>query len=82
MRCWLRQDNDRLTVIDISPATGFQGHPSGYPDHGVGITFTSATHRSDISVFVYHGKIVLKVIEKNDTHGESVPTTDQGATGD
>ena len=78
----VRQDKGDLTVIDISPATGFQGHQSGFPGHGVGVTFTSATHRSDISVFVYHGKIIPKVTEKNDTHEESVPTTDHGGNGD
>jgi hypothetical protein len=78
----VRQDRDRLTVIDISPADGFQGNQSGFPGHGVAVTFTSATHRSDISVFVYHGKIIPKVTEKTETHGESVPTTDHGTSGD
>ncbi len=78
----IRQDRDQLTVIDISPAAGFQGHQSGFPGHGVGVTFTSATHRSDISVFVYHGKLIPKVTEKTDTHEESVPTTDHSGSGD
>ena len=78
----VRQDRDQLTVIDVSPAAGFQGHQSGFPGRGVGVTFTSATHRSDISVFVYHGKIIPKVTEKTETHEESVPTTDHsGDTG-
>jgi hypothetical protein len=79
----IRQDRDQLTVIDISPAAGFQGHQSGSPGHGVAVTFTSATHRSDISVFVYHGKLVPKVTEKTVTHEGSVPTTDHsGGSGD
>jgi hypothetical protein len=78
----VRQDRDQLTVIDISPATGFQGHQGSFPGPGVAVTFTSATHRSDISVFVYHGKLIPKVIEKTETHEESVPTTDHSSSGD
>jgi len=72
----VRQDKDELTIIDVSPAAGFQVHQSGFSGHGVEVTFTSATHRSDISVFVYHGRIIPKVTEKTETHEESVPTTD------
>lgn len=78
----VRQDKEKLTVIDVSPATGFQAHQSGYLGQGVDVTFTSATHRSEISVVVDHGKIIPKVTEKNQTHEESVPTTEPTSGGD
>ncbi|MGZ4771906.1 MAG: hypothetical protein ACXV3B_04415, partial [Ilumatobacteraceae bacterium] len=63
-------------VIDVTPAGGFEAHQSGHYSHGLLVTFTSASHESDITVIVYHGKIIPKVSEQAHTHGESVPTTE------
>ncbi len=72
----VRQDRDQLTVIDVTPSNGFQAHQSSHYSHGILVTFTSASHESDISVIVYHGKLIPKVVEQTQTHGESVPTTE------
>jgi uncharacterized alkaline shock family protein YloU len=80
----VRQDKDQLTVIDITPTNGFEAHQTGHYGHGVLVTFTSTSHQSDISVIVYHGKIIPKVTEQTQTHGESAPTTttEPSASGD
>ncbi len=78
----VRQDKDQLTVVDVTPAKGFEAHQADHYGHGVFVTFTSASHESDIWVSVYHGKIVPKVTEQTQTHGESVPTTEPNGSGD
>ncbi len=77
----VQQDKDQLTVIDVTPASGFQAHQSGHYGHGVFVTFTSGSHESDISVSVYHGKLIPKVTEHTHMHGDSVPTTDPSGGG-
>ncbi|MGZ4738866.1 MAG: hypothetical protein ACXVLM_06495 [Ilumatobacteraceae bacterium] len=77
----VRQDKDQLTVIDVTPSSGFQAHQSGHYGNEVFVTFTSSSHESDISVFVYHGKIIPKVSEQTHVHGQSVPTTEPSGGG-
>jgi hypothetical protein len=80
----VHQSRDRLVIVDITPAEGFDDHDSGHLDHAIAVTFTSATHRSEISVWIDNGTIKSFVNEKNETHGESTPgaTSDDGYHGD
>jgi hypothetical protein len=80
----VRQFRDRLVIVDVTPADGFDDHDSGHSGRTLGVTFTSATHRSEISVWIDNGTIKSFVNEKNETHGESAPgdTSDDGYHGD
>ncbi|HEX2784444.1 MAG TPA: hypothetical protein VHN36_12740 [Ilumatobacteraceae bacterium] len=80
----VHQFGDHLAIVDITPADGFHGHESGHSGQGIGVTFTSATHRSEISVWIDNGTLKNFVSEKNDTHGGSGPgdTSGDGYHGD
>jgi hypothetical protein len=69
----VRQDKGRLIVVDIKSADGFHAQQTGHFDHLVYVTFTSQSHRSDITVKLDHGTISNHVDEKTETHGDSGP---------
>ena len=75
--------DDRLVIVDVTPADGFDDHQSSHSGRVVGVTFTSATHQSEISVWIDNGTIKSFVNEKNESHGESGPgdTSDDGYPG-
>jgi hypothetical protein len=69
----VRQYKDHLAIVDITPADGFHDHQIDPFGHRISVAFTSATHRSEISVWLDNGTMKSAVIEKTDTHEESVP---------
>ncbi len=73
----VRQDGDKLTIVATSAAPGFQGHKADRSGRNVDFTFSSAAHRSEITVRLSNGTIKAEVIEK-DTHDGSVPNDTTG----
>ena len=73
----VRQDGDKLTIVSSNAAPGFQGRTTDQSGHRVGVTFSSKSHRSEITVRVANGTIKADVVEK-DSHEESVPKDTSG----
>ena len=76
----VRQDGDNLIIVSTNAAPGFQAGKPDHSDHGIGLTFTSATHRSEITARLSDGTIKFDVKE-NDAGGQSA-TTDSSGGGD
>ena len=74
----VREDHDRLIVVDITPASGYQGHQTDHFDHQIAVMFTSASHNWEITVKLDHGKISHETHEKGGGHEESGPPTSNG----
>ena len=73
----VRQDGDRLTIVGFNAAGGFDAHEADHSGRRVTMIFTSANHRSVITVRVSDGVIKPDVSEK-DSHEESVPKDTSG----
>ncbi len=78
----VRQFNDHLSIVAITPADGFHDHGPDHAGHGLGVTFTSATHRSEISVWIDNGTVKNSISEKNESHGASGPNDTTADTPD
>jgi hypothetical protein len=77
----VRQDKGRLIVVDIKSADGFHAQQTGHFDHFVFVTFTSQSHRSDITIRLDHGQISNHVDERTETHADSAPGGSYGGAG-
>ncbi len=76
----VREDHDKLIVVDITASPGYEGHQTDDFDHQVAVTFTSSNHKSEITVKLDHGRITHDTTEKGGSHEESGPpsTSDGG----
>jgi hypothetical protein len=73
----VRQDGNNVFIVSTNPAPGFQAHKSDHSDHGIGLTFTSATHRSVITAKLSDGTIKSEVKE-SDSRNDSATTDSTG----
>lgn len=63
---------DELVITAVNPAAGFKQHESDTSGRKVGVTFSSSTHRSEITVRLSNGAM-KQDINESDAHEESVP---------
>lgn len=73
-------DGEKLSIVSISPAAGFDKHESDDGDNKVGVVFTNGTRRIQLTVRLTNGVMKSSVTEGVDSHGDSVPhdtTADQ-----
>ena len=73
----VRQDGNKLEIVAFNAAGGFEAHETDHSGRHVAMTFTSSTHRSEITVRVSDGVIKPDVTEK-DSHEESFPHDTSG----
>lgn len=69
----VRIDGDKLKLVAVHPAAGFEEHESDDSDRKIGVTFTSSNHRSQITVRLSDGVMKPTVTEESGSHEESVP---------
>ena len=77
----VREDRDKLIVVDISPSAGYEGNQTDDFDHQVAVTFTSPNHKSEITVKLAHGRIDGETHERGGSHEESGPPGSYGGWG-
>jgi hypothetical protein len=70
-----RLDKGRLSISDIHATDGFEEHHADHADRRSVVTFTSSTHRSEITVWLENGEIKSSVVETSETHSESAPVS-------
>lgn len=71
------QDGDKLTITSIIPAAGFKANESDHSGRRVGVTFSSGTHSSEITVRLSDG-VIKESVTENDNHEESIPDSSGG----
>jgi len=69
----VHQDGDRLTLVGVTPAAGFQAEPDSKSGQKVEVTFKSDNHESQISVRIINGAMKSSPSEKNEQHDSTVP---------
>ncbi|MEY2554544.1 MAG: hypothetical protein QOC57_2404 [Ilumatobacteraceae bacterium] len=78
----VRVDKGRLSVVEAKPSDGFEVHQSDHYDHRIVVTFTSSSHRSEVTIWLDNGVVKNSVVETAETHSESAPvTTTHGGEG-
>ena len=73
----VRQDGDRLTLVGVSAAAGFEADENRKSGGKVEVTFRSRNHRSQISVEVSDGIMDPSISENSDDDNETTTSADE-----
>jgi hypothetical protein len=77
----VRQDGDRIKVVALNPAAGFEVDGNDDSDHGVKVSFKGPDHSSQISVSLNNGTLSHKVTEHDKSQESQQPDNTSGDHG-
>ncbi|HEY4607608.1 MAG TPA: hypothetical protein VIH06_00335 [Ilumatobacteraceae bacterium] len=79
----VQRDGDKLTLVHVDPAPGFQSDTNKKSGNRVEVTFESNDHRVTITVRIVNGVVTPNVSERPKDHQDSVPgSTEDRSHGD